>query len=400
MRTGESHGERVVSTGGGRRRRVVVLGLTNPDTGYAVLRGVVRAAREQGNWHVRVGSAVEAELSTGLRPRVDGALVFVSAAGHVGRLVGWGIPVVAVNFWPEAGMRLAGVVVPEEREVGPRVAEHLWSRGFRRFLYVGFDHPASHARLAGFAEAVRRLRGELRVRGRHWTWRRATSEAFVAAALRGERMPVGVFAFNDEIGQTVIDAAIRLGRRMPDEVAVVGADNAGLHWELSAVPLSSVDLRLDELGYRAGRRLAAAMRGEDLGEVVERVDPGGVVVRMSSDVLAIEDGVVADALRLVRSEACESLTAAEVIARAPEVSRSTLERRFRRVVGRSIGEEIRRVRLEVARGLVESGELSLTEVAARCGFSDLPHLTRQFTRTFGRSPSAWRREARGTIGPT
>lgn len=381
--------------GRGGHRRVAVVGLSSPDTGHAFMTGVVRAARECGGWRVGLMSPAATELTGRPSVRPHGVLLMSSAASLAPVLADLGLAVVAVNFIPaelgsEGGVgKRTGAVLPDETAVGPMVAEHLRSQGLRRLVYVGFDHPVSRARGEGFLAASRRWGLEVLELGSYWPWTRATSPVQLAWAIRRLPRPMGVFAFNDEIAMTVVDAALRLGWRVPDDVAVVGADNTRLRWQLASVPLSSVDLRLEELGYRSARMLGEMLRG-GAPPPVERIRPAGVVVRASSDILAIADPVVADAVRLVRSEACEALTAAEVIARAPAVSRSTLERRFRAVLGRSIGEEIRRVRLERARELIETGGLSLTEIALQCGFSDLPHLTRQFTRAFGKPPSAWR----------
>lgn len=422
--------------GRGGRVSVAIVGLTNPDTAVGVLDGVIRAARECGRWNLRTLGRFRPQAWGRHRDRLEGLLLMSSASADLLRVLQVGVPVVTVNFVPEslsdagptpdhptattepsgstqalggagasappAGRRSgvetaanwAGSVVSDESAVGAMVAEHLWSQGLRHLAYIGFDHPCSRAREAAFVAAARRRGARVECPTSSWPWERVVEVSFVAWAMRGLPSPVGVFAFNDEVAARAVEAALRLRRRVPDDVAVVGVDNARLRWQMADVPLSSVDLRLAELGYRAARLLGEAMSKAPMTPRVEVVRPGGVVVRASSDILAIDDPLVAETVRLVRSEACESLTAAEVVARAPAVSRSTLERRFREVVGRSIGEEIRRVRLDRARQLIEAGGMSLTEIALQCGFSDLPHLTRQFTRHYGKPPSAWRADDR------
>jgi len=48
-------------------------------------------------------------------------------------------------------------------------------------------------------------------------------------------------------------------------------------------------------------------------------------------------------------------------------------------------------RIDVAKEMVRDGRLSVSDVAAACGFCDQSHLTRDFTRMVGVSPRAWRR---------
>jgi hypothetical protein len=62
--------------------------------------------------------------------------------------------------------------------------------------------------------------------------------------------------------------------------------------------------------------------------------------------------------------ACHGLKAADVVAQIP-VSRSVLQRRFRKELGRSLQEEIIQARMKRARQLLAETDLSLVEVAGR-----------------------------------
>jgi LacI family transcriptional regulator len=72
------------------------------------------------------------------------------------------------------------------------------------------------------------------------------------------------------------------------------------------------------------------------------------------------------------------------------VSRSWLERRFLECVGRSPGEEIRRVRLEHARNLLLATNMPLAQIADACGFDYLSHFSAAYKRHFGGPPSRFR----------
>ncbi len=78
------------------------------------------------------------------------------------------------------------------------------------------------------------------------------------------------------------------------------------------------------------------------------------------------------------------------LAREVGVHPGHLSRGFRRHLGRSVGETVRRRRLERSLELLRS-EMPLAEVALACGFADQSHFTRCFTRRVGVSPAAWRR---------
>lgn len=84
----------------------------------------------------------------------------------------------------------------------------------------------------------------------------------------------------------------------------------------------------------------------------------------------------------------------ETVADQAGVGRSTLSAGFRRWVGRSVGEEIRRRRLlEAERLLVETNE-PIAKIAHDCGFFDQAHLTRALRAASKMTPGALRRRAR------
>jgi LacI family transcriptional regulator len=205
--------------------------------------------------------------------------------------------------------------------------------------------------------------------------------------------PIGLLACDDDRGREVMEACRAAGAQVPEDVAVMGVDNDELLCDLSDPPLSSVAFDTERAGYEA----AALLGGLMLGRIREPrrilVEPMYVVARRSTDVLALDDRAVAAALRFIHDTAGRPIGVGEVIRQVP-LSRRTLELRFRRVVGRSIHEEIQRVRLERARQLVAETDLSIGMIAENCGFAGAGHLTRSFARTFGLPPSRYRAQHR------
>jgi LacI family transcriptional regulator len=82
------------------------------------------------------------------------------------------------------------------------------------------------------------------------------------------------------------------------------------------------------------------------------------------------------------------------IASAISATRQRLERRFRRHLGRTVLEEVRRTRVEFARRLLSTTELPLVEIAKRSGFTNAALLSVAFRREVGVPPGAYRRRAR------
>jgi LacI family transcriptional regulator len=112
------------------------------------------------------------------------------------------------------------------------------------------------------------------------------------------------------------------------------------------------------------------------------------------EAVAIEDSLVSAAVEWIHLHAEGRLTV-PIISNAVSVSRQRLERHFRRHLGRTVAEEIRRTRVEVARRLLSGTELPLPEIAKRSGFTTCSLLSVAFRREVGVPPGAYRRHARG-----
>ncbi|MGH3407415.1 MAG: substrate-binding domain-containing protein, partial [Streptosporangiaceae bacterium] len=98
--------------------------------------------------------------------------------------------------------------------------------------------------------------------------------------LRSEPDTDAIFCGSDQMARGAADALREAGRRVPDDVALVGYDN----WEVFAAsgrpPLTTVDMRLRDLGGQAAQRLLAAIDG-DRSSGVER-HPCRLVIREST----------------------------------------------------------------------------------------------------------------------
>lgn len=83
------------------------------------------------------------------------------------------------------------------------------------------------------------------------------------------------------------------------------------------------------------------------------------------------------------------------LAEAIGVHPVTLARAFRRTVGCSLGEYVRRLRIERAARQLSETDLAIAAIALAAGFSDQSHFSNTFKRQTGMSPATFRRAARG-----
>ena len=109
--------------------------------------------------------------------------------------------------------------------------------------------------------------------------------------------------------------------------------------------------------------------------------------------LAIEDRHIAMAARFIREHACEGVDVGDVL-RAVPLSRSTLERRYEKILGRSPKQDILRFRLNRAKQLLTETSLTLDAIAEKVGLEHTEYLGRIFKKKFGLTPARFRARAR------
>ena len=292
----------------------------------------------------------------------------------------------------------------DDHAVGRLAAQHLLQRGFTRFLVVHAAGKAfSRRRLEGFQHAVRDARpdarpdAECRVHNIDYSNHVHPIEyqRGVRRDLEGVGLPLAVFAVTDHLAYLAMSACRDADLRVPHDVAIIGVDNDPLTCELASPPLSSVDINTERVGYQAAEMLDSLMDGRTPPKAPVLVMPIGVVTRRSTDVLAIDDPLVSNALEYIHQHATDGIQVPGV-AGDLDVSRRTLERRFRKALNCTPAEEIRRTRTAQAIRLLRETDLPIAEIATRCGFRYAQHLAPVIQDATGLTPTDFRRESRVT----
>ncbi len=364
------------------------------------LRGISAYRHAGASWRVASLGSHALEVLEGSGTEWDGLVGYVATRDRAERIGGLGVPAVNLgNRFPTPGIPQ---VIGDDVAMGRVAAEHLLDRGFRRFAYCSVaDEAFARERGRGFGEIVGAAGracdlyepGIERVASRNWSLRQAD----LARWVEGLPSPIGILCANDGLGVELLEACGRAGRRVPEDVAVVGVDNDAVLCDVAEPPLSSVDANTVRRGYEAAALLDRLMAGEaPPGEPI-LIEPINVVARRSSDTLAIDDENVRAAMRFIYEHADTDLSVADVVA-ATYVSRRTLEQHFRDVTGHTLAEAVRRAHVERARGLLLTTDLTLYEVAEASGFKNEVALSHAFKRQAGLPPGEYRRQA-GRIRP-
>jgi LacI family transcriptional regulator len=403
--------------------RVVVLMSSGAGYDRGLLRGVARYVQHYGPWVVFLSGdqrglpsppmeSVTNQAAAALTPRKGRRtapsldLRALGATGVIGRLypphvadavLDSGLPVVAMDLTDEqlsnSPLRHLSEIRPDAHGIGRMAAEHLLDRGFRRFGFCGYPQENwSRWRGEGFRQRLKEAGYECQVyqpprRESHPAWNQ--EQPAVTAWLQSLQKPVGVMATNDVRGRQVIEACAVGGVHVPDDIAVIGADDDHVLSAFCNPPLSSVALNSEQGGYRAAELLHGMMTGRVKKKQLLLVEPLWVVARPSTNVIAIEDREVAAAVTFIRENARRPIGVEDVV-RHSAMSRRALEIRFHRSLRRSVREEIQRVRLGWVKQFLVETDLSIAKIADCTGFSSQSYLSGVFRREAGTTPAAYR----------
>ncbi|MCC5846874.1 MAG: substrate-binding domain-containing protein [Verrucomicrobia bacterium] len=327
----------------------------------------------------------------------DGFLVYAYEPDIVQELQALGVPVVNVST------RLQGslpTVTLDNRALGTMAAEHLLSLGVYWFGFLGRNFSFSRERFSGFRDrlfAEPDFRKDRLFDARPFMDTRSENEKVIErtrAWMRSLPKPIAIFTEDDELAQLVSNVARESGWEVPGDVAVLGCNNRERVCFLGHPPLSSIDPNGRGIGHAAARLLERMMQGESIpGTYREEIFPHGVVQRQSTDVIAVPDPCVAQAVRWIRENHAGRISVEDVVRQVP-LSRCLLERSFRQYLGHTPLWEIKRTRVEKVCELLVNTNMGMEEISAESGFQSPQRMARVFKDILKQTPTEYRRKTR------
>ncbi len=360
---------------------------------YRLHRGIEKYAQEHG-WHLSANLAREKMIPWGWDGH--GILAWLGEGDDLAEFVKHAAkPTVDFSF-RRPHLKFPRVLEDHAHAAG-LVAEHFLSRGFSHFAYYSDSDNWSYAeRGQGFIDALKRTGHEC-----EWLpWYRATEyrvgrdqwhrkRQWLTAQLKKLPKPLGVFAANDEQALDVLDSCEMAGLAVPEQVAIIGAENYLLAPDAMHTPISSVDTNLETLGYRGAELLDGLMNGKRPPKEPLRVPASGIITRKSSDLLAVNHKGVANSLRFIWEHAHEPISVKDLVGVAA-MSRRGLHKAFLDAVGRTPGQELQRVRIERAKRLLTETDHKVEVVASMCGYQSANSFCVAFKQATTMSPKQFR----------
>ena len=305
------------------------------------------------------------------------------------------VPLVSLihTFEPVPG---AHCVLPDLKRAGRLAARHLIACGFPRFAALGYYHDTVCTLLLdAYARGIRRsglgrgtclfARRDLEHRPAWHAFRRGL-ERLIDADLEP---PIGIFVYGAPLARALASLCLRKGLHIPDDIAILVADDDPDLCPYPPPALSAVDLGYERAGHRAAALLDELIDTPTTATRTIEVPPGPLIVRRSTDLTTWRDRFAQQVVRYIADHCHEPLRAADVAA-AFGLPLHQLQRRIRHQHPRGVADEILHARLDRARRLLLTTDLPVSDVALQSGFSSGRRLARLFRQHESLSPTEYR----------
>ena len=196
---------------------------------------------------------------------------------------------------------------------------------------------------------------------------------------------------HDPLGRYLCGACQQLGIKVPDEVAVIGANNDELVCGLTHPMLSSVSIPWNTIGEVVGESMQGLLAGEQSAWLEPRlVSPGGVILRHSANHFSVDDAMLRRAMSYL-SDRLQDPVNVTTLCSELRIARRTLERKFREHYRCTPWEMLCQLRVNQAKRLLAETSHPISLVSELCGFNEPAQMTVVFKRLTGIPPSKFRR---------
>ena len=368
---------------------LVLLGWNTP----VAIRAIGRYAR-QANWHVESRPIYTEEIPIGWKG--DGLIISDSPRAEMHRFLRRQVTRQPTVIYGSNNLGLPAPAVSEDNVAAGRLAaRHFLERNHRHFAWVNaYCGRTATERRDGFIRELHAAGATCALlefpsaspSASGWKQRRQ----WLAQHLRQLKRPLALFALDDQLASDAITVCIEQGWRVPEEISVVGVGNLEFACECSLVPLTSIDLGEEDVAWRTAEVLDDLMHNKPApGSIL--LPPRGIIIRQSSDTLAVGHAGVQRALRFMKDN-LERPIGTEHIAEAAGLSRQALYQFFREELDCTPADQLLHFRLEQARRQLRESKDSAEKIALACGFGTRRTFDRCFMRTHNMPASAWRQQ--------
>jgi len=301
-----------------------------------------------------------------------------------------GIPI----FLTPSNKLIPGVIniIADDNIVGKIGAQYFIDKGYKNFAFYGSDELFwSKIRKNAFKQQIEAMGLKCfemeALMNDNWQ----NNPEHIVNLIKEFPKPIAIMACSDEFGIHIIEASKKAGIRIPQEIAVLGVDNDEFICELFDPPMSSIDQNPESVGYEIAKFIQRMIVEKKLitGNIIGT--DFRVISRLSTDIMAIEDKEVRKALLYIRENVPLRHILVEDVVAATFLSRRILEIRFRKLLNRTIFDEISRIRMDNICHILINSNTHLNDIADSFGFSSATSFSNYFKKSKKVTPLEFRR---------
>ena len=371
--------------------------------GRRVCEGVADFAQNHPLWSLHMIEREDIAKPKALS-RFDGFIARVPDSRTASAFRRIGKPVADMSVEGFTGKNIFPGVQQDNLEIGRLAAQHFIEYRFTNFAFCGYSNSRfSKERRNSFLQALSANnfscslhetqydKGELSNLSERLD--AGLDAAKLSKWLKSLPSHCGVFCANDIRAYQALKACTAAGLAVPDDIALLGVDNDTLICNFTNPTLSSIDPDAFGLGIAAAELLDQWLDGTSPSNIPRKIAPRDLVVRGSSQAFPIDPPWIAEALTFIRRNYHRHLSATEVYNHL-KLSHTWVDATFRKVLGSTVTNEIRRVSLAEAIRLLNLTDMPIASIAKHTGFASPQYFSNVFCATYGKSPSAWRQGKR------
>ena len=362
-----------------------------------ILMGMAQYAQRQRNIVIRCIEEDDVRDKNAFA-ECDGIFTNAYSEKTIGYMTATGLPIVRLYDYPKRPDMID--IGFDDRKIGTMAAEWFLRRGFKSFAYCGNrGSNDSDAVEKAFASTVAKAGFECAVFDEPALMRRKKYHRTINILQRCldkwiKTLPphTAVLCLHDFRASHFLEACLRNGRSVPNDIAIMGQYNDVAICAYSPVTITSVDVNARAFGESAMRILENAIENPVVPKLRPTyfVPPVGIVERESTAVYPVNPPWLAETLLLLDKNLDTAISATD-LAKSAGVSHTALQRAFRKAFGTTPGKYIMSVKMREAKRLLDESRINVKEVAARTGFSSQQYFSHAYREFYGHPPIGDRR---------
>tara|TARA_B100001093_G_scaffold255620_1_gene244494 strand:+ start:1668 stop:2807 length:1140 start_codon:yes stop_codon:yes gene_type:complete len=371
--------------------------LMNLEIGYcrACMHGILEYPHSSREWFFREWRNDPEEIRKLKNWKPDALIGHIYSAKIAKELKTWNIPVInTTETLPDIHFPTVDV---NHRKAGKMAAQYFLEKGYKNFAYLGSRWARfSIDRSKGFQETLSSKNYELHKFYADFIpkYQNNSNDNSIESALLNWILklpkPIAILASNDIPARFLTQICYNHKIRIPDEVAILGIDNDESECRLSKIPLSSIALNAEKIGYVAAKTLDQRLQQSKVPKR-QQLDPLYIVPRQSTDLFISKSESINEALQFIQ-ENSRSIKNVLEVSQAVGISRRSLEKKFQNHLGRTLLQQIHLSKLSNAQRLLRETHLPIHQIPSQSGFLSERQMNTLFRKFLHLTPRQFRQK--------